>query len=85
MQNKWKIFLDKQKQPPYTSAIEKQCLINQLSINLYTLADKFGALENWDDYFVSTNAAVYLTFTYKPSLHTSGYPVNPDTLRADVS
>jgi len=27
-----KISLDKQKQPPYTSAIEKQCLINRFPI-----------------------------------------------------
>jgi putative membrane protein len=32
MQNRQKISLDKQKLPPYTSAIEKQCFINDIRV-----------------------------------------------------
>jgi len=39
MQNKCRISLDKQKQPSYTSTIEKQCLINQFNVEWYLSID----------------------------------------------
>lgn len=52
-------------------------LVNRSGSN--TLVGKYGALEYWDDYFVSTNNAVYLAFTLHTYLDRNGYKVNPDS------